>query len=496
MRDTVDSSGGLRRHHVVVVLTVAAVVVAACQMALFQAPGGQPWFYAAVVAWTLVAVIVTVPLAMVTRWKADLFAPTTWVFGLGFLEFVFRGGLLLASPANFRFPQLLDDSGYYRSLAMALFSGAIAYTAFAIGYYTFRRSGVRLRVPTRAETRLLAKVALVLLAASYVGYIMFVESLGGLSVLIGSLYQRNELLEGRHYEVALIRLAYVAPMLLLVAQIGARSQQRWARISLILVVVGCVLMATLGGRGRALAPALGLLMMWHYFVRRMGLRHLAVVSIVLIVAANAILLVRQESRRASSVEELQTSVLEQYRDADLGEQLTIFATARVPFQGLDGLMVLQERMPKELPFQWSLPLKAIVVFVPRALWPGKPAANPGSIFSTTWLPANESAKSTGSVGTAFMMYGYLGIVVLFALNGRILAWLYNTFRNNLRQPLVAVGYLLILTTARDVLIPPYENLLIHTVPLLAVGMLFVLLRGQRAPVPARPSAMAREGRTS
>lgn len=437
-----------------------------------------PWFAAALASWTvLCGLLLFVPVHALLRREVDWFSPAFVVIAWAAAEFLQRGAVLIVAPHTFRFPTLIDPLALKQNLTLALLAGVAAYASWLAGYFAWQ---TRARQPRSAaltpiQRRLLLGAGLLMLVAAYAMYASFLESVGGLGGLLSNLFRRVELLEGRHYELAVIRMVYVAPLLLFVLAARARHRPRFPILPALLIVIGCVVLATFGGRGRALMPLLMLLALSHYVVRPVKLRALALVMIPAVLAANLILELRVRSGQVNGPGELWSVVSERFGATGISEQLSMFLTQRVPFQALDGIIVIIGR--DDLPRQIDLPLRAAVVVIPRGLWPNKPTGNPGTIFSAHWLPVNPSAKSTGAVGTAYMMYGLAGVVVLFFLNGRIWRWLYEHFRAGPGRPIFAVGYVLVLVSSIDLLIPPYENLFVHIVPLAALAVALRMTQG-------------------
>lgn len=429
----------------------------------------------AFVMWVVMSIVLLLPLGLhLIRRSSDIFAPPVIFLSFAAMEFILRGAFLLFAQESFEFPQLITECEFQRSLALSFLYIAIAYVVLLLGYYNPFAQGrpIRLHKPSREYLQLIVVATIGLLGVAYILYFRFVAEVGGLSGLILTLHHRIELLAGRHYELTLIRWVYIAPLLLFAIVTTNKTYQHWRWIFAALTVFGSLLMATFGGRGRALMPLLMLVVLWHYLVHSIRLRTLLVLAIAFIISSNAILAMRLASRQAKSIEEIWLQMPKYIVTTHFGSLVRYLVSE---FTALDGIIVLEARMPDELSWQFRLPLNAIAVVIPRKLWRDKPTGNPGTIFSQYWLPYNPSAKSVGHVGAAYMIFHLPAVVLLFFLNGILIRRLYITFIANKHHPLLVVGYVFVLISSRHLLIPPYENLFIHIVPLCMLAFIATLL---------------------
>jgi len=427
-------------------------------------------------SWAVVCCVIILPLLIhIMKKSSDLFAPPLFVLGFAFFDLVMRGAVLLVTPEKFKFPYLLPDEELWFALALSFLYGFVAYLFFLIGYYIrfSQQRTIVLRNPSQAYIQIIVAITVFLFISAYFAYLIFSSGLGGLTGLLHSIHKRIEILEGHHYMLALIRWAYIAPMLFFIVlnfKGGSRTKQ-WFFVGL--TVLGCLIIASFGGRGRALMPLLMLAVLWHYQVKPFRLRTLLLLVLLLIVVSKAMLAIRLSSRYDYSLKELPAKMLERGSLTSFGDIAEYVVN---DFTALDGMAILVSKMPDELSWQGaSLPVSALAVVVPRSWWSKKPTGNAGTIFSDRWLPGNRSAKSTGPVGTAYMIFHLPAVIFFFFLNGIIMRFLYMTFMANRRRIMFVLAYVMILVSSTHLTIPPYENFFIHIIPLLLISFIAKIL---------------------
>jgi len=86
---------------------------------------------------------------------------------------------------------------------------------------------------------------------------------------------------------------------------------------------------------------------------------------------------------------------------------------------------------------WALP----DTFIPRAIWPDKPAPLNGLYFSTHYFglpPSTSSSSSMTWMGDLYINFGLLGVFLGMGAIGMLLAWWYGAFQRNFSMQTIVI----------------------------------------------------------
>jgi hypothetical protein len=200
-----------------------------------------------------------------------------------------------------------------------------------------------------------------------------------------------------------------------------------------------------GSKFNVVLPLLLVAMAFHYFRRRIGLRHIAagIIPIILVVipvigAYRA--LSGAKTHGILSVEE-NIELIGESMSAFVGEDegpgsgRDALTAATNRHHGLDSLMIAVKMTPAYIPYQdgslyWQFPLLCLV---PRFIWKDKPVMIVIKDFGTRFwgaAPDNTSSFAPQMMGAAYIAFGFWGAVVVFSLCILFFQLIYLVLRHN------------------------------------------------------------------
>lgn len=146
---------------------------------------------------------------------------------------------------------------------------------------------------------------------------------------------------------------------------------------------------------------------------------------------------RQQSRQLSSITGFEDEKSIAERIGDTVDHLVKYSADS------SGIYPLLYYVPDRDPLRWGATYLAIPAApIPRAFWSGKPHASGKTIALRYYGTDNNTIPAT-AVGEAYWNFHIPGVIVIFALWGIFLRWVWNITKASMRTaPGVAVIYLL------------------------------------------------------
>jgi hypothetical protein len=358
------------------------------------------------------------PLVVVSR-RLGWFHPLVFLTILDLLYFVRRAGVYSLGLDHHRGLPGWGPAELNRLLAFELFLMSIGAVAHYVGLFVLpapRAPSLRLGEPRHLRKKLIAVVA----AACAIG-VLYVQLQSGLSAHILSWSEsRHVALAGEFYWINAINLGPAACLVWFALDRAAlRHPIFWicAALSLALVFLST------GSRGGPLAYVFLACIVW---MLREG-RVLFVRTAVVIVLAVPLIAMLGTFRKATWYGRIDMTSLTDTSAAesfDLGGQEIIERTTTS-----DGTLPILARVPDHVPFTYgSTYLAALLVPVPRSLWPEKPKMVGGQVAEVFFRSLGGIPPSP--VGEAFWNFHVPGVIVVFLLFGIWHRWLLGFFKNN------------------------------------------------------------------
>jgi len=368
----------------------------------------------------------------------DLLSPPTVVLGLIAVQFplqAFFTVLVDHYQAN-----LLPLDRWAHLLDVALASSVVASAAFLIGYFLPLAGRRTAQAGGSGSSRWagdrVGVVVCVLTALGLMSYLRFMQDVGGISFFIHNLQARVVLATGRHDLLAGVSLIPLASVIWL-AYLATRGERLRGRALLWFVVHGALtslVLFSLGGRSNLIEYWVTLIVIFHYGVRRLGIRFAAV----FLVGAVAFLAVAGWYR-ASTAASSNAPLFEP------GHVLSPRSVANEFFNydisPLDVYVLALDRVPTDIPFRMGRTITdAVYAPIPRSALPSKPPV------LTAWYKLRLLDRSdpggvrASALGEGYVNFGFIGVVALLLAYG-VLARVFARFSTR-RDPFALVVYAL------------------------------------------------------
>jgi len=379
---------------------------------------------------TILAAALTLPILLheVDR-PFDLFDPVWAITGVYALEFLIKPVLLLADPLNYQLPYLK-----YAEPAMlrATWLGVLGFAAFYQGYETNFPAMLAAKLPKPGWPWHEGKVRL-LLAASGIAFVLAVEHFlakGDFDLM----YMYANRLAITAGDEDLIFLMHVLAWIV-VAMAFALYLMRPSRGSLLrlLLITGAIVacMIVFAARMSLLFVLVGLLVLRHYTIKRVGQRAAVVGAAILFVVAAAFGVFRANYLRPTF----------SWSDA-LGEDLN--TTLQDELKGYcdwDVTATVVDYYPAHRQFYHGrLALESFYYLIPRRLWPDKPTWYGSSRIENDISPNLMTVRDEGgfqgtaisqsSLGEGYADWGIVGVALYLYIYGCYWCWIYGLLRAN------------------------------------------------------------------
>ncbi len=350
------------------------------------------------------------------------------------------GSLFLLMGGQSRSLSYFVDNGNLPYFMMSLLNALIGVICFGVAYFYILNRGTSRSITSLAIFRgqpiylgRLRLVVIILYIFGFVGYILLVETLGGLFYLVGHINQ-TDLHTGNGYYRLWFQFMQAANFVWLAYDINAsRRILFW-----FMVGINLFCLTTLGAAAPVILfiTSIIALMMHRMEIlnpKSIGLwatkliRSSLIVGVIVFIA----LIGRVAWRESSSSAYRSTGSL----DLPLILERAIFYTqqedylASTVFGGanlasIEALSTVVEAVPDKLPYLNGETLYSVILApVPRALWPNKPASSTGLLLKRSL--SNSSAQSGGVpptwIGELYLNFGSFGVIIGCLLFGYISA---------------------------------------------------------------------------
>jgi oligosaccharide repeat unit polymerase len=365
--------------------------------------------------------------------RIDYFEPVYFASLLFLLVFFLRPIQILYDHRT-RANLMPDDPQLFQNV---LLLGALGFICFYIGYKINIGISIGRRLPKFGERwrhDRVIKVAVVFLLIGVAGYSLAAARSGGLGLFLSTLRGRKLISETESWSIASTVVLLRAAPVILGAYYFKTKRLRALFIASLLLSVAFNLM--LGNRSSVLVPLLALLVI-AYYLRRPKVGRLLRRTMVIGVFAGIILLfiiiqvsVRMHLLRGGAVSDLSLKSLatEDVSGRFLDE-----------FNQFDWFVVVLEIVPSELPFQYGKSFAEVFTrFVPRAIWPDKPA--PISKRINMMLGGARSGHPPTILGELYLNFSVLGVIAGMVVFGILLRAMYAYLLYNQGNPAVILIY--------------------------------------------------------
>jgi hypothetical protein len=404
-----------------------------------------------------------------------------------------------AAPIN------LDPASHYAAYVRALLVANAGLFAFLFGYYFQRSASVRLPSPWRATwiSSRVAPLAILYGVVAISTFAILLRNNGGLSAFLA---QRETFraggLIGQGYLIFPAMALGPLAVFIVLADMARRQPLTLGRRIALLSVFGLSLVPgfLLGFRSAFLLPAVQLLVLWHFAVRRLSPKLL----IVSVAALGVVFTLYGISRQvpaglpASDAFRIASDAIR------VDPELITGVVSRS--KGTETVAVIVHRLDQTGKFEygWRGVVEAATILIPGRLWPGKPT--PLGVRFTTYFFGDAFAESRSdylteswsgisptAVGELYWHFGLVGVITGLFFLGMVTKLAYGTFVRHHTNPAVQVTYVIVFTTIAMFAeaIQGYVNTLVMFVVALAGTFTLLSIRFAR---PAPSTEPMRSGR--
>lgn len=366
------------------------------------------------------------------RW--DVIAPLTLIPAIYILLFIVPSVIHLSTGLYWHVDIL-------EILPEALWLVLLSYVCLLIGYHNKLAVLLSKRLPkfSNVNYRKVTKIALLYGIIGFSSYLLFLHFNGG--ILNALLYQTPRGVAvrpgtGYFFWGLLFMIPFVT--LFYVAHIQTGKKRRLIHVLLFILVF--LMLLVLGGRARALAPLVILLIVSHYLVRRLKARHLFVFLVFLLLIAPIVGFFRGREGKAV----LLTNPVEFWQKVRPSyERFVHLFTADIG--RIETIAIALKEFPEDQEYMMgktmlAAPLGPIVHRLPFYV-PGK---SPGIFLAQIVYPAMREEKKWGFlttlVGEFYMNFSITGVAIGFLVFGLLLRILYSWTINSKGNPYVVAIY--------------------------------------------------------
>lgn len=267
---------------------------------------------------------------------------------------------------------------------------------------------VPLRTGLEARPKRIAIFILAMTAVTVGSLLYFLEQTGSLARLIYA--ARHGFFSGRHVFAKLPIIASMFAVLWLVLSLR-RGRGVWLSAGVLLTTM--VVMLFFGDRGGVIYGFLALLLCYHFSVRRIprkvaGTIFIGLYAVVFVLGTirQGIFLAREEGLAAGFAH---AAVDESVSSADQ-------ISAKLNLKSFDHFLVVLQDYDLDN-YRWGEDyLTGLKGIVPRRIWKGKPTnISMGGWFRDTYMPETEGGKPITAAGEWYINFGYLGVLMGFAI---------------------------------------------------------------------------------
>jgi hypothetical protein len=366
--------------------------------------------------------------------RIDPFSPISLMFA-----FFVSGVLLPIAPFlngedgfSQYWPYAFNDRDMAALLAVA--GHTLAFGCFAFAYWLVQRGPV-----AGATPRLLRCLGylrgrppftfFLMGGIATLGLVATIHVLGGFDQLLAATSNRTRAFAGLNF-IILLQNAFLSVGLawaLLLTNRRNKVTPLNAACFVIYFIVSVAIIALQGAKATIFVYVIALALIWHYRVRSFSAWKLLVSGAVLFVLLMIYHVIKQEYL-----------VLGHFAFTVYGDNIFtaflkfLFLQFTGNMMQLQSLAVLMDAMPKQLPFEYGRTLLMVVlIWIPSAIFPGKPLTAPG-VFTMAFWPAAWIEQGTtlppGYFGEMYMNFGWFGLIGGGLVAGLAYGWSYRAMR--------------------------------------------------------------------
>lgn len=377
--------------------------------------------------------IVLLPHLILGR-KWDVLAPLNLITGIYILLFMVPSVIHIVT-GRYAHADILGV------LPKALWLVLFSYACLLVGYYSKLAVLLGKRLPkfSNINYRKVSKVVLLYGIIGFSSYFLFLHFNGG--ILEALLYQTPRWIAvrpgtGYFFWGLLFMISFIT--LFYVNHIQISKKQHLVPVLLFILVF--LMLLVLGGRARALAPLIILLIVAHYLVRRVRTMHLLVFLVFILFIAPIVQFFRGYEGKVL----LLTNPVEFWQAVkpSYGKLAYLF-TADIG--RIEAIAIALKEFPENQEYMmgktmFAAPLGPIVRRLPFHI----PMRSPGILLAQIVYPEMKEGEKWGLlptlVGELYMNFSIIGVAIGFLVLGLLLRILYSWVINNKRSPYVVAIY--------------------------------------------------------
>jgi hypothetical protein len=290
----------------------------------------------------------------------------------------------------------------------ALWYLILAYLLFVVGYQTPFGKAIAETLPSLPPSWSLRRSRWLLIGCLVVASIsvaLLVRRAGGWSAYVGD--KQSSLTMG-----GITYLTMGTEMLRYALTIGAVWSMGYRRIRCLtwglLLPAALAVGALSGSKSQFLTPVLTLVMVYHYLVKPMRLRHLAGFGLFVVLVFPFF-----NAFRHAGPSGLAGVFSEAARV--LGDPSALLRSVVSRFHDMDAVITVVRDTPQVMDFQYGRTfLPAVTAWIPRSIWPDKPVVSFGKVFAETYFAAvyagTGSAASVTVLGEGYVNFHVAGML--------------------------------------------------------------------------------------
>jgi len=320
-------------------------------------------------------------------------------------------------------------------LLLGIWYGVFFYLFFLCGYYfaikskfnIWRSSMVGVYIISgerRGNANAMTLLVVLIFLSIAIG---LVATHGGVSYVMEN---RATVYRGAGPLVAMLYLGLIGGLVLFVLWLYNRVGSLY--FFTVTTIISLALLLSTGERLRILEMILGMIVVYHYNIKRLSLSKGAIIGVIVITILTAMLFYRRYYVSGSI--------------GDEGLDFELMDSLLRNFLMFDGFVAVIERVPSEMDYSYGAGyFFAILGFIPRVIWPDKPAWGK-EVFTQTVFGVDDSVFTYGLVGEFWWNFGAYGVVVGGLLYGFLLGLLYKYVIRNSQDPMKVIMYFLLMSS--------------------------------------------------
>lgn len=370
--------------------------------------------------------------------RFDIFAPPIVVFGFLSVPYLLRPlQMALSGDYGLIYPRFSFGAATvlgYGCRVLLYVDVGLAF--FMLGYYSSRGERLAASVPAPHAkwdtSRMWSVITLFSLLSIFTVETVVYLTTGSFVEFLQQWKNRVSMLAGYHLFVFLSRAAALGSMAILLHYRSLRP------VTVAHLLGATLLVLVFGRRAFALTLVVMFLIVYHYSIDRIKAHRVLSLGVAVFWTASTIRYVRQ-----NGTNDLVTHLL---------SLPTEFLTLLVDDIGraFDNFLILLWGISEQWSYQFGTTyLRVPLNFIPRALWPGKPALTVGAEFAARFFPGRPGGVPLGPFALQYLNFHLFGIVVGLFLTGIAYRTLYAYLRQNNYSSGVVLLYAVTIVTFRN-----------------------------------------------